>query len=70
MAWKKIREYDSKGLLKEYLKCLSGLDFQICFAQVSIISLSIYVSLIFFFVLWAKVNVFIDVLHQMVNGYL
>lgn len=34
MARKKIREYDSKRLLKEHLKRLAGLDLQICSAQV------------------------------------
>ncbi|ESR41503.1 hypothetical protein CICLE_v10013702mg [Citrus x clementina] len=33
MARKKIREYDSKRLLKEHLKRLAGLDLQICSAQ-------------------------------------
>ncbi|KAF9681456.1 hypothetical protein SADUNF_Sadunf05G0003400 [Salix dunnii] len=32
---KKIREYDSKRLLKEHLKRLSGIDLQICSAQVT-----------------------------------
>ena len=36
MARKKIREYDSKRLLKEHLKRLSGIDLQICSAQVDI----------------------------------
>jgi ATP citrate (pro-S)-lyase len=36
MARKKIREYDSKRLLKEHLKRLSGVDLQICSAQVDI----------------------------------
>ncbi|KAJ6928523.1 hypothetical protein NC652_012594 [Populus alba x Populus x berolinensis] len=35
MARKKIREYDSKRLLKEHLKRLSGIDLQICSAQVT-----------------------------------
>ncbi|GAY58824.1 hypothetical protein CUMW_189770 [Citrus unshiu] len=35
MARKKIREYDSKRLLKEHLKRLAGLDLQICSAQVT-----------------------------------
>lgn len=34
MARKKIREYDSKRLLKEHLKRLCGIDLQICSAQV------------------------------------
>lgn len=34
MARKKIREYDSKRLLKEHLKRLAGIDLQICSAQV------------------------------------
>ncbi|KAL5981644.1 hypothetical protein ACLOJK_015707 [Asimina triloba] len=33
MARKKIREYDSKRLLKEHLKRLAGVDLQICSAQ-------------------------------------
>ncbi|KAL2460678.1 ATP-citrate synthase alpha chain protein 3 [Abeliophyllum distichum] len=35
MARKKIREDDSKRLLKEHLKRLSGIDLQICSAQVT-----------------------------------
>ncbi|XP_071932484.1 ATP-citrate synthase alpha chain protein 2 isoform X2 [Coffea arabica] len=35
MARKKIREYDSKRLLKENLKGLAGIDLQICSAQVN-----------------------------------
>nr|GLL20056.1 ATP-citrate synthase alpha chain protein 3 [Ipomoea trifida] len=35
MARKKIREYDSKRLLKEHLKHLYGIDLQICSAQVT-----------------------------------
>ncbi|KAG5625908.1 hypothetical protein H5410_011126 [Solanum commersonii] len=35
MARKKIREYDSKRLLKEHLKRLAGIDLQICSAQVT-----------------------------------
>ncbi|KAL3622340.1 hypothetical protein CASFOL_033751 [Castilleja foliolosa] len=35
MARKKIREYDSKRLLKEHLKRLTGIDLQICSAQVT-----------------------------------
>ncbi|KAJ9556870.1 hypothetical protein OSB04_011484 [Centaurea solstitialis] len=35
MARKKIREYDSKRLLKQHLKRLSGIDLQICSAQVN-----------------------------------
>ncbi|KAG6408620.1 hypothetical protein SASPL_131638 [Salvia splendens] len=35
MARKKIREYDSKRLLKEHLKRLCGIDLQICSAQVT-----------------------------------
>lgn len=35
MARKKIREYDSKRLLKEHLKRLAGIDLQICSAQVN-----------------------------------
>ena len=35
MARKKIREYDSKRLLKEHLKRIVGIDLQICSAQVS-----------------------------------
>nr|GMC92317.1 ATP-citrate synthase alpha chain protein 2 [Ipomoea batatas] len=35
MARKKIREYDSKRLLKEHLKHLSGIDLQICSVQVA-----------------------------------
>ncbi|KAG5244613.1 ATP-citrate synthase alpha chain protein [Salix suchowensis] len=35
MARKKIREYDSKRLLKEHLKRLSAIDLQICSAQVT-----------------------------------
>jgi ATP citrate (pro-S)-lyase len=35
MARKKIREYDSKRLLKEHLKRLCGIDLQILSAQVS-----------------------------------
>ena len=34
MARKKIREYDSKKLLKEHLKRLAGIDLQIRSAQV------------------------------------
>ncbi|RWW21392.1 hypothetical protein GW17_00014458 [Ensete ventricosum] len=34
MARKKIREYDSKRLLKEHLKRLAGIDLQIRSAQV------------------------------------
>lgn len=34
MARKKIREYDSKRLIKEHLKRLAGIDLQICSAQV------------------------------------
>lgn len=34
MARKKIREYDSKRLLKEHLKRLTGIDLQIHSAQV------------------------------------
>lgn len=34
MARKKIREYDSKRLLKEHLKRLAGIDLQILSAQV------------------------------------
>jgi hypothetical protein len=36
MARKKIREYDSKRLLREHLKRLAGIDLQILSAQVSI----------------------------------
>ena len=36
MARKKIREYDSKRLLKEHLKRLVNIDLQICSAQVNI----------------------------------
>jgi hypothetical protein len=35
MARKKIREYDSKRLLKEHLKRLAGIDLTILSAQVS-----------------------------------
>uniref|UniRef100_A0A453HUG3 Uncharacterized protein n=1 Tax=Aegilops tauschii subsp. strangulata TaxID=200361 RepID=A0A453HUG3_AEGTS len=35
MARKKIREYDSKRLLKEHLKRLAGIDLHILSAQVS-----------------------------------
>ncbi|KAM3219333.1 ATP-citrate synthase alpha chain protein 2 [Capsicum chacoense] len=35
MARKKIREYDSKRLLKEHLKRLCGIDLKICSAQVT-----------------------------------
>jgi hypothetical protein len=35
MARKKIREYDSKRLLREHLKRLAGIDLQILSAQVS-----------------------------------
>ncbi|KAF3454726.1 hypothetical protein FNV43_RR05174 [Rhamnella rubrinervis] len=35
MARKKIREYDSKRLLKEHLKRLAAIDLQICSAQVT-----------------------------------
>nr|AZI76136.1 ACL alpha1 [Vaccinium corymbosum] len=35
MARKKIREYDSKRILKEHLKRLAGIDLQICSAQVN-----------------------------------
>ena len=35
MARKKIREYDSKRLLKEHLKRLANIDLQINSAQVS-----------------------------------
>nr|GMC67079.1 ATP-citrate synthase alpha chain protein 2 [Ipomoea batatas]GMC67080.1 ATP-citrate synthase alpha chain protein 2 [Ipomoea batatas]GMD81090.1 ATP-citrate synthase alpha chain protein 2 [Ipomoea batatas] len=35
MARKKIREYDSKRLLKDHLKHLYGIDLQICSAQVT-----------------------------------
>ncbi|KAL3515892.1 hypothetical protein ACH5RR_022794 [Cinchona calisaya] len=35
MARKKIREYDSKRLLKQHLKRLAGFDLQICSAQVN-----------------------------------
>jgi ATP citrate (pro-S)-lyase len=34
MARKKIREYDSKRLLREHLKRLAGIDLQILSAQV------------------------------------
>ena len=40
MARKKIREYDSKRLLKEHLKRLAGIDLQILSAQVMAPSLS------------------------------
>ena len=46
MARKKIREYDSKRLLKEHLKRLTGIDLQICSAQV---------SALFFFHSWIRV---------------
>jgi hypothetical protein len=36
MARKKIREYDSKRLLKEHIKRLAGLDLPLKAAQVSI----------------------------------
>ncbi|KAE9446639.1 hypothetical protein C3L33_21406, partial [Rhododendron williamsianum] len=35
MARKKIREYDSKRILKEHLKRIAGIDLQICSAQVN-----------------------------------
>jgi ATP citrate (pro-S)-lyase len=38
MARKKIREYDSKRLLKEHFKRLSGKDLPIKSAQVSILN--------------------------------
>lgn len=38
MARKKIREYDSKRLLKEHFKRFSGTDLPIKSAQVSIVS--------------------------------
>lgn len=42
MARKKIREYDSKRLLKEHLKRLCGIDLKICSAQV----LSLFIDLL------------------------
>ncbi|KAG6533652.1 hypothetical protein ZIOFF_007527 [Zingiber officinale] len=40
MARKKIREYDSKRLLKHHLKRLANIDLQICSAQASCFSIS------------------------------
>lgn len=62
MARKKIREYDSKRLLKEHLKRLSGIDLQICSAQVG----SLDKVVIFFIKLFLKMNVF----DQLCDGYL
>lgn len=49
MARKKIREYDSKRLLKEHLKRLAGIDLQIRSVQVNSLSFSFLFSLIFIF---------------------
>lgn len=49
MARKKIREYDSKRLLKEHLKRLAGIDLQIRSVQVNSLPFSFLFSLIFIF---------------------
>ena len=67
MARKKIREYDSKRLLKEHLKRLVGIDLQICSAQVSaLFFFHSWIRVFFCLFLWCQHN-FIEILRFLLS---